>query len=412
MRMTALALLVLCSSTAFAQEVITTQPVVASVRPHGDVMHVFTQTLDVDYDMQADSGDHAAQWLVIDKATHTVTSSTFLPWGSVTASRIAIDDLTGIVYVGINDTVWAYSPATQQRLPDPVFTGLCTALTYDAPTGTLIISQRPSFDGPGTVVLLNLVTSTQKSIEAGINPQQSLVYRSLGGTPTVVTLCDGAFGQKNGGLTFIGADGGTMFLPLGDTPNHMAIDTTNNLLYVVMNGDHAVKVINLASKEITATWTTGTSGYDGPREVAMDDKWLYVTTYSGTLLCMDRTTGTVAHTITLPAKADPIACVDGNVWVGLSYKTGTYEGTGNVLIYATGTLDVREPVRGVMSASNVLLLDQFTPGRSITVTALNGSAVQHVEYNADYRELRTSNLASGTYVATDGSNVLLFNVVR
>ena len=412
MRFCALVLLVLSTSTTLAQQVITTQPIVSSLIPHGDVVHVITQMSDADYDGLQDEGELPAQWLVVDRATLSVRSTLTFPWGMTTAARVGLDSLTGLMMVGIGDTVWAYTTQTQQRSSTPLYVGLCNAVGYDATAGRIYISQRPSFDAPGTVTIVDATTLQQTVVPVGINPQQTVTYRNSMGTPTAVVLCEGLFGQNNGALFFIEDDGSTTSLTVGETPNHMVLDEESGLLYVVMNGEHAVKVVNMSTREVTSTWQTNTSGYDGPREISLTDDWAFVTTYSGKLLTFSRSTGVLNNTIDLTAKADPVLASNNSVWVGLTYNLGAYTATGNVAVYPMSATSVHEPAPMLTPTGTSLVLPGFVPGKSVSIRSITGGETETTAYNADLCTLNTPLLSSGTYIVSDGKQHVVVQVTK
>lgn len=412
MRFCALVLLVLSTSTALAQQVITTQPIVSSLVPHGDVVHVITQMSDADYDGLQDDGELPAQWLVVDRATLAIRSTLTFPWGMTTAARVGLDSLTGLMMVGIGDTVWTYTTQTQQRSSTPLYVGLCNAVGYDATTGRIYISQRPSFDSPGTVTIVDATTLQQTVVPVGINPQQTVTYRNSLGKATAVVLCEGLFGQNNGALFFIEDDGSTTSLTIGETPNHMVLDEESGLLYVVMNGEHAIKVVNMSTREVTGTWQTNTSGYDGPREIALVDDWAFVTTYSGKLLTFDRSTGVVNNTIDLTAKADPVLAIDNSVWVGLTYNLGAYTATGNVAIYPMSATSVHESTPMITPVGSTLTMQNFVPGRPAHIRSITGGEIATTAYNADLCTLNTQLLSSGTYIVSDGKQHVVVQITK
>jgi hypothetical protein len=295
-----------------------------------------------------------------------------------------------------------------------VFVGQNSALGYDERTPNLYISQRPSFTDPGTVVVLNVSTGTKETINVGVNPQQTRVFYDSGAF-TAVTICEGVYGQNDGTLVFIEEDGTTTSLPVGDSPNDMVIDEDRQLIYVVMNGDHAIKLVDLVTRAVVDSWPTGTTGFDGPRSIAITDDYACVTTYSSTVLTFSLDNGSLNNTLSLNAKADPLAVVGEYLWVGQSYVSGTYNPTGDVAVYPLSATSVSEsaPVipRFVVHGSTVSL--PFTPASSpLTILDLQGAQVGAHVVDAESNTVYVSGLAAGTYVATKGRKAVLFTVVR
>lgn len=417
MRCTALALAFVATSLILsAQQLIQTQPSVAAIIPDNDVVHVFTDRVDLDYDGEQGDGDLPAQWLIIDPGTLQPRSTYTFPWARITARHPALDAATGLMFVGVGDTVWAYTSRTQQRGSDPVYVGPNETLGYDARAAVLLITQRPSFTDPGTVVTLDLISKETSTQPTSVNPQITDFFRDDQGTITAVVLCEGTFGNADGSVVFYDATGSES-LEVGDTPNHLAIDEEAGLMYVVMNGSHQIHVIDLTSRSIVDTWETGTTGFDGPRHIALSSSYAFVTSYSGVVHVFNRTDGTLVGSPTLLAKADPIAAVGSSIWVGHSFELGTYTPTGNVAIYPLSIVSVREsPTSSTptafMTSADQVRLPMFTGGKPLTMMDLQGALVAHQLMADSSAVLDVSAVPSGVYVVSDGTKHALLNIMR
>lgn len=408
----AMCFLCLCHGYVLAQDIIGTQPSVAAIIPDGDVVHIITQTVDYNFNGVQDDDDLPAQWLIVDRLTLEERSTTSLPFGPITASRPAIDTATGLLFIGIADTVFAFTTRTQQRSAEGISAPGCTAIGYDNRNPVLYISTRSSFTDPGILKRIHLLTLETSEIEVGVNPQQTIVYRNTSGGYSTVTLCEGTFGQNNGGLAWVEPDGTMLYTELGDTPNHMKLSDDGNILYVVMNGSHAVLLVNVSTKSIVSEIPTPTTGFDGPREIDASSGYLFVTTYSSALLVYSLATSELVASVDLGAKADPVRVLDGFVWVGLSLKAD-YTPTGNVLVFAPTLVNVREesPVRtlpAIATTANTIQLPFSIAPSPLTISSVSGRLVGGWDVNHETNTVNVGGLAGGTYVVRSGNNVMMF----
>ena len=391
MRCTALALAFVATSLLLsAQQLVSTQPSVAAIIPDNDVVHVFTDRVDLDYDGEQGEGDLPAKWLIIDPGTLQPRST--------------------------GDTVWAYTSRTQQRGSEPVYVGPNEALGYDARAAVLLITQRPSFTDPGTVVTLDLISKETSTQPTSVNPQVTDFFRDDQGTITAVVLCEGTFGNADGSVVFYDATGSES-LEVGDTPNHLAIDEEAGLMYVVMNGSHQIHVIDLTSRSIVDTWETGTTGFDGPRHIALSPGHAFVTSYSGGVHVFNRTDGALLGSPALLAKSDPIAVVGSSIWVGHTFELGTYNPVGDVAIYPLNVVSVTEAstssaATAIMTSSDHVRLPMFTGGTPLTMMDLQGALVAHRTVGDYPAVLDVSAVPSGVYVVSDGTKHALLNIMR
>ncbi len=413
MRSLALAFLLVCVP-AISQVTVPTQPIVASIIPDNDVVHVFTGQVDADYDGMFDDGDKAAQWLIVNASSFDVQRTLTLPWSSTSVNRPAFDPILGLMVFGIGDTVISYTSRTQERSATPIWIGPNSASAYHPATQRLFISSRPNYTDPGTVVVFDLPSLAAREISVGVNPQQTVFFQKADRT-TAITLCEGLMGTGTGSLVFIDQIGVTQSITIGDTPNHMAIDEAAGVLYVAMSGEHAIKVVDVTTRTVTATWPTPTSGFNGPREVAINDDFVFVTTYASTVHTFRRSDGTLVGTIQLPAKADPIAAIGDKLWVGLSYVTGGYTGTGNVLVYpqtATSVSEDRSVATHIHCDGTTLHVPFSATAGSFVILGSDGRTYSAECVDATLGTLNVSTLATGMYVVTNGRNAAVFTILR
>lgn len=379
-----------------SQERISTPPVVASIWDYAGTIQVVTAGVDLDYDEQLDDGDEPASWLIIDPATRSVIRSMQFPWSDITAKHLGFDPNLGIVYIALDDTVWAYTAMTQQRSSTPVFVGSnITSVAYNLSNANICISHRPSYSDPGYISIIDPVAGTTTEVDVAVNPQMLAYYR-LGATATPIVLCEGTFGNADGSLVFVDADNTTTEVVLGDTPNNLVVDDARGLVYVTMTGSHEIVVVDIPARRVVGRYPTPTSGYDGPREIAIHDDYAFVTTYAGTVLMFNRGVSggdpimTLQRTFTVGDKCDPVHVAFDHVWVGATYAGTSYDPASDVIVFPLGTVSVDDELHVHVSW-----------GPASTAVDLRG---QRMALTVHDGAIDLSRLAPGFYLVTDGVN--------
>lgn len=395
------------ATSSFAQERITTPPVVASIWDYAGTIHAITAGVDLDYDEQQDEGDEPASWLIIDPATRSVVKSLQFPWADITAKHLGFDPYLGVLYIALDDTVWAYTAMTQQRSATPVFTGSnITSVSYNLSNGTICVSHRPSYTDPGYISIVDPASGTTREVDVDVNPQMIDMAR-VGSLALPIVLCEGTFGKADGSLVFLDAEGTTTSLVVGDTPNDVVVDDERGLAYVVMTGSHEVVVVDIPSRRIVHRFSTPTSGYDGPRELALADHYAFVTTYDNRVLVFDRgmagvePSAQLVYELNVGDKCDPIAVAYDHLWVGISYVNAGYDPAPDILVFPLGAVSVEEITSRVLPeviSNGVVTLDPSW-GSAVSAVDVHGASVSlHVQqHQAD-----VSTLAPGVYGLSDG----------
>lgn len=403
------------AGACLAQITIHTQPTVAAIIPDTFRVHVFTKHVDFDFNDVQDEGDLPGQWLILDRFTLDTVSSVNFPWASggvVGGSRVAVDFNTGLLFAGIGDSVYTYALNTQQRSATAIYAPNASALTYDERTPYLYITTRPTYTEPGTLIIVNLETLERTEIEVGVNPIQVMVRQEQPGVFSAAVLCEGLYGKADGGITWVSATGATTNTLLGDTPAYMV--ALGDDLLVSMNGAHSILQVDGTTHTLVpdAEIATPTSGYDGPREMAIGENLLFVTTYKGTLLVYSMPDGSFVKEVDLPAKADPVAIFDNKVWVGLTLDKVTYEPRGNVVVFTIPEVtSVAEgaglPVAGSIATSAATVRLPFIGNAPVEVFGIHGTQLPVSMIDESSHTIRISDLPAGTYVVLSGEQVVV-----
>jgi DNA-binding beta-propeller fold protein YncE len=222
--------------------------------------------------------------------------------------------------------------------------------------------------------------------------------------------------------TFGGADDGTLDIyvgqqrttvDVGDTPNHLLIH--DGRAYVTVNGSHHIIVVDLAERKVIDTIKTGTSGYDGPRESAIDTKdpdgrmRLYVTTFTGDVRIFDLATGQRTGTLAVGAKPEGLAIIGRELWVTRTFVEGGYAAARDVVIFDLNALtSVRENIErkapsAYLAVGGSLRLP-FELQNDATLTDLAGKTTRVSAVVSDAQTLDCRHLTSGVYALRSGQH--------
>ena len=381
-------------------------------------MHVFTNRVDKNFNGVKDPGDIEAQWTIIDRGSHAVENELIFPWADVKASRPALDRARGLMYVGIGDSVWAYTSVTMVRGSDPIYQGANTALSVDG-TGTyLYISRRPSFTDPGVIHRIDLNDLSTASFPTGVNPQQSVALRLNSDNEFVAVVHEGTFGNPDGGLTLI-KNGVASTIELGDTPNYVAGIAKKGIAYVAMNGGHEVAVVDLVNEEVMDRWPTNTEGFDGPREIALAESYAFVTSYASKVHVFNLQTGEMIGEVEMEGKMDPINLIGSTLWIGRAFESDSYDAIGNIYIYPLNVVTVAEvmerhkaPKAILASGSTVRIPSLDATAGGIEIHDLQGATRSANVIDAETSTIGLDGLPSGTYVVSDQTTSIVMTVLR
>ena len=405
------------STPLFAQGPLPTSPQPVAIVPDRGWVHVLTRAVDVNFNGTQDAGDTVAVWHRFNRNGLDNGSYAF-PWANAYTNRPAIDSVNELMYVLVNDSLYALNTAFMVPLVREGWSegGVAVSLMNDT---TALISVRKGYTEPGVVRFVHAFTgeSVPMQIEAGVNVQMTKPLNDS----TVLILSEGNFGATDGTLAVAERNGTTWtstVLCTGGTPNHFTVH--DGKAFVVMNGSHEIVVVDLTTRSIINRMSTGTTGYDGPREAVIHDGRCFVTTFTGEVLIFDIATGSRVGRITVDAKPEALAIVDGTLWVTRTYVAGGYAAERNVNIYqlddATSvvtTMVQERASRAILTTSDAITVPEFTIyDGDIHITDISGRPHNVVIRDAATSTLDIAHLPAGTYVVTDGKASVVLCVGR
>lgn len=332
---------------AHAQQQITVARQPVTIIPLGSRIHILSNRVDVNFNGRQDEGDSAAAWTVLDAGTLRPVGFVRLPWESVNMQRPAVDAQAGILYISRGGRISSFNMSTQQVLRDTVALLSGSALTFVPVLQSLLVSIRPNFTDPGRVVVLNLATgTTTATYQAGANVQQTLAYATRSGELGVAVLSEGNFGRPNSTVQLLtinpqtGATTASTTLLVGDTGNHLLL--RGDTLIVTSNGSHELHLIDLNRRAIVRTISTGTSGFNGPREAVVDGDIVYVSTFSNDVRRFRLSTGAPVNPILQPqGRPEGLALVGSRLFVANAFLPSMFTSGSTVAVFDLTTVNVR-----------------------------------------------------------------------
>ena len=158
-------------------------------------------------------------------------------------------------------------------------------------------------------------------------------------------LNEGVFGVGNASLSLVqfGADifEAIAGKRLGDTANGGALH--DGRLYIVVNGSHRVEVLDVNDYRYAGSVDVGTSGFDGPRQVAfLPGEGGLVTTFSNDLRTFDLQSLQVTKVTPTGNKPEDVLVAGTQVFVANGGFTGFMEDS-TILVFDAATVPVRQP---------------------------------------------------------------------
>lgn len=185
--------------------------------------------------------------------------------------------------------------------------------------------------------------------EVGANVIDCIVYQNTSGFG-VVSVSEGDFGEPNAKINIIKLStqgiGENTAIDAGTGGNSIVTNFEQTKAAVVMNGSHEVHILNLLTGEIDLTFSTGTSGFGGPRDAEFSGDRLYVTTYSNQIIMFDANTGDKLSSIMIDGNSEGLAISDNYLLVA-NNQYSNYQPSNRIFAYNIDQIsDVEETALG------------------------------------------------------------------
>lgn len=292
-------------------------------------IHALTAGSDLNFNglFEPDSGDVAPRWFVIDAATEQVVNSiAFDGFFSSFPLRSGVDLAGRLLYIAQLDRIRAYNIDSLKLVSDTVAPGDYSGVSYDSIQKRVILSRRPGFTVPGTIVLRDPAKpDTLAEVMVGPNPLMTVSQPSqIPGVAEYYTLSEGLFGSPTALLSYTLAQveiyqkmNGSA---LAGGASYLAVN--GNLAAIACGGGHKVYVIDTRTHRDLpySPISFGPVGQNGPRTLAFEgDSILLIGTYSGEIFRTRLADGVITDTIKLRGKVESIALRDSLAYVALRF---------------------------------------------------------------------------------------------
>lgn len=264
--------------------------------------------------------------------------------------------------------------------------------------------------------------------EVGANVIDVIVYQNASGFG-VVSLSEGNFGAPDAKINLLKLStmgfGDNKEIAVGTGGNSIVANADQTKAAIVMNGSHEIHILNLLTGEIDKTFSTGTTGYGGPRDAKFSGDKLYVTTYSNQIILFDATTGKRLNAIVIDGKSEGLALTDKYLLVANS-NYDNYQPSNRIFAYEIDKIsNVEETVAAqqtirvypnpVANEFNIVSDDlagtndiAIINGQGKIVATYSGSSNGAIALNAD-----ALGLVSGNYTAIiNGTRAVRFVVIK
>jgi len=222
----------------------------------------------------------------------------------------------GVIVLPSGNKVYMYDVA-EGEITDSLDAGMYVSTAFSV-LDYLVLGQRDYAAGKSYARIINDVVGIDVSEEVGNNIVDLGVYQNSAGFG-VVSLSEGTFGEEDAKVNILklGFTGFTenISIDVGATGSGIAMNIGQTKAAIVMNGSHEVHIIDLLTAEKEFTFSTGTSGFAGPRNAEYVGNELYVTTYAGKVLIFNPSTGDKLSEITIDGNTEGIAASDNHIYV-------------------------------------------------------------------------------------------------
>ena len=291
----------------------------------------------------------------------------------------------------------------------------------------LVLGQRDYANGK-SYVRIKKGDFIDVSTEVGANVIDCIVYQNASGFG-VVSLSEGNFGQPDAKINIIKLStmgiGENTAIDVGTGGNSIVVNADQTKAAVVMNGSHEVHILNLITGEIDLTFSTGTSGYGGPRDAKFQDDKLYVSTYSNKILVFDSNNGNQLSSITIDGNSEGIA-ITSNYLLAANINYSNYQPSNRIFAYDLDKITSVEETKATQQTIRVyphpvandfhLVSDDLAGTNDIAiinsqgkiVATHSGSSNGAIALNAD-----ALGLVAGNYTAViNGTRAVRFVVIK
>lgn len=337
--------------------------------------------------------------------------------------NIARDINNEMFYIPLNGQIKAFDYYSSEEIPEKSIYIDANSAYWD---GHHLIVTEPTYTGTDYVKIMSPGNDTPlMTIEAGENVVEAIDFDMPDGKKGIIIGNVGNFAEPNASTIQYGTfnhkeQPELTTYNIGSTLND--IDMEGDIIAMTLNGSHTIKVIDInEGPEKMKTFSTGTYGWDGPRDVKVyyeyDKYYIYFTTYAGDIRTIDLETGVLTEIQASVGKTEGLDVFESythNIpaMIVANISKPDYSSNNIVTIYNYNPSSVIEYKNKTISniklypnpaVDNINIeTDKMLPGVSLLeIFDISGNKLVQTEINSLYNnniDLRSYNLSSGYYM--------------
>lgn len=300
-------------------------------------VHVFCIGQDLNYDGIKDDIDVSPSWWTIEMTNGgKTTKSQDFAFGSFNMFyfRPAIDAANRRIYIPSTNKVYNYGLDDMVLSDSIVAPNVIEGMTCG--NGSLYLSVNPVYGEAGKVlVYTGWVLS--KEIPVGVTAQNIAVYSNSKTQKAIAVVNIGSYGGQSS-VSFIEFDDKDEYtktdVEIGITAN--SIYYNDGYIYVICNSTNNTYKINAENYKIEKILHSGTAGWDGPRQMAFNNKYGFISDFSGDVRLMDLDKG-VKDIIHIGGKIEGISMISDSSFITALQMKADYSSNNSVLIFEKKT---------------------------------------------------------------------------
>ncbi len=301
------------------------------------LFHVFCLGKDVDFDGIKDAEDENPSWWVINKneLNNPQKKMEFDFDYMGFPFRPCFDAKDRKLYISQSGRLKEYDIDNFSLISDNSVDNLTSAISKAG--DTLFLSVKHESNVYGRLNFYNIRTrKIDESLDVGLNLQQTQ-YFELNEKKYIAFICEG-MGNRDAAISFAELSEARVkmvksFWEIGNIANYMTI--IGGRLFLIFNGSHEIWEINLNDFSVVKTFSTATSGFNGPREAVILNSYdeLYVTTYNGDVRVFDTNTGALKKTYSVDSKAEGLCFYKDEMFLVCNISNSDYTANNKVSIF-------------------------------------------------------------------------------
>jgi hypothetical protein len=295
--------------------------------------HIFCIGQDLNYDGIKDDVDYSPSWWTIDMANGDKTTKIQeFAFGSFNMFyfRPAVDEANRKIYIPSSNKVFGIG-LDDMAIKDSILApNAIEGMAYGF--GAFFLSVNPTYGSAGKVLVYK-GGGLSKEIEVGVMAQNIAAYSNSKTQKAIAVVNIGNYGEKSS-VSFIEFAENDEYtktdVEVGITANSIYYNA--GYVYVVCNTTNNTYKINAENYKIEKILHSGTAGWDGPRQMAFNDEYGFISDFSGDVRMVDLNYG-VKELIYVGGKMEGVAMVTNESFLAAVQMKADYSSNNRIELY-------------------------------------------------------------------------------